>query len=83
MTDDLVVFTGEPTNEISRSVTLSNESWAVLAMCTEAYAESYRTKHSQTIATWVTRNQIDQAKEEARKMGELLQMLDRIHAKLL
>jgi hypothetical protein len=83
MISDLVVLQDDPNQEIMRSVTLSNESWAVLAMCTEAYAETYRAKHSQTIATYVTRNQIDQAQAEARKMGDLLQTLDRIQAKLL
>jgi len=80
---DLIVITGEPENEISRPVTLTNEQWAVLAMCAEAYAETYRAKHSQTIATYVTRGQLPEAQNEAVKMNKLLQQLDQLQAKLL
>jgi hypothetical protein len=80
---DLIVITGEPENEISRPVTLTNEQWAILAMCTEAYAETYRAKHSQTIATYVTRGQLPEAQNEAVKMNKLLQQLDQLQAKLL
>ena len=83
MISDIVILQDDPNQEIMRSVTLSNESWAVLAMCAEAYAETYRAKHSQTIATYVTRGQIGQAEVEADKMNVLLQRLDRIQAKLL
>lgn len=80
---DLVVITDEPENEITRSVTLSNEQWAILAMCAESYADTYRTKHSQTIATYVTRGQLDQAQVEANRMNTLLQTLDKLQSKLL
>lgn len=80
---DLVVITGEPENEITRSVVLTNEQWAILAMCTEAYADTYRTRHSQTIATYVTRGQLDQAQAEAIRMNDLLQTLDKLQAKLV
>lgn len=80
---DLIVITGEPENEITRSVTLSNEQWAILAMCAESYADTYRTKHSQTIATYVTRGQLDQAQVEANRMNTLLQTLDKLQSKLL
>ncbi len=80
---DLIVITGEPDNEIRRSVTLTNEEWSVLAMCADAYADTYRTKHSQTVATLVTRNQLELAVSEAAKMNALLQKLDKIQAKLL
>lgn len=80
---DLIVITEPAPEEITRSVTLSNEDWAILAMCTEAYADTYRAKHSQTIATYVTRGQIEQAQVEARKMNELLQTLDKLQAKLV
>ena len=80
---DLIVIKGEPENEISRSVTLTNEQWAILAMCTDAYADTYRAKHSQTIATYVTRGQLDQAQVEARKMNDLLMALDKLQAKLV
>lgn len=69
--------------EISRSVTLTNEQWATLALCAESYADTYRKKHSQTIATYVTRNQIPEAQAEAVKMNELLQTLDKLQAKLV
>jgi hypothetical protein len=72
-----------PDQDITRSVTLSNEQWSILAMCAESYSETYRTKHSQTIATFVTRGQIPEAQTEAVKMNQLLQTLDKLQAKLL
>lgn len=83
MIDDLVVFTGEPTNEISRSVTLSNEEWGILALCADAYATTFRSQQSEAVTTWVTRGQLDEAVLQAKKMNALLQKLDRIQAKLL
>lgn len=80
---ELVVITGEPENEISRSVTLTNEQWAILALCADSYAETYRVKHSQTIATYVTRGQLDEAQQEANRMNTLLQTLDKLQAKLV
>jgi hypothetical protein len=72
-----------PDQDITRSVTLSNEQWSILALCAESYSETYRTKHSQTIATFVTRGQIPEAQTEAVKMNQLLQTLDKLQAKLL
>ena len=83
MIDDLVVFTGEPTNEITRSVTLTNEQWGILALCADAYATTFRTKQSEFVATYVTRGQLDEAVTQAAKMNAMLQQLDRIQAKLL
>lgn len=80
---DLIVITEPVAEEITRSVTLRNEDWAILAMCAEAYADTYRAKHSQTIATYVTRGQLDQAQAEAVKMNELLQTLDKLQARLM
>lgn len=80
---DLVVITEPVAEEITRSVTLRNEDWAILAMCAEAYADTYRAKHSQTIATYVTRGQLDQAQAEAVKMNELLQTLDKLQVRLM
>jgi len=80
---DLVVITDEPGNEITRSVTLTNEQWAILAMCAESYSDTYRKRHSQTIATYVTRGQLDQAQVEAKRMNDLLQTLDKLQAKLV
>ena len=78
----LVLPTEEP-EEISRSVSLTNEQWSILAMCAESYSDTYRTKHSQTIATFVTRNQIPEAQAEAVKMNQLLQTLDNLQSKLV
>lgn len=77
---DLIVISGDPDNEIRRSVTLSNEQWAILAMCTDAYADTYRAKHSQIVATYVTRGQLDEAQMEAVRMNQLLQSLDKLQA---
>ena len=73
----------EQPEEISRSVSLTNEQWATLALCAESYADTYRKKHSQTIATYVTRGQIPEAQAEAVKMNQLLQTLDKLQAKLV
>jgi hypothetical protein len=73
----------ETPQDIIRSVTLSNEQWSILAMCAESYSDTYRAKHSQTIATFVTRGQLDEAQAEAVKMNTLLQTLDKLQAKLV
>lgn len=80
---DLIVISGEPENEIRRSVTLTNEQWAILAMCTDAYADTYRAKHSQIIATYVTRGQLPEAQAEAQRMNDLLWTLDKLQAMLV
>jgi hypothetical protein len=80
---DLVVLSEEPAQEIQRSVTLSNEEWGILALCADAYATTFRTQQSELVATWVTRNQLDEAVSQAAKMNAMLQQLDRIQAKLL
>ena len=85
-TDDVefsLVPSIEVSEEISRSVSLTNEQWATLALCAESYADTYRKKHSQTIATYVTRGQIPEAQAEAVKMNQLLQTLDKLQAQLL
>ena len=88
---DLVVLV-DPTYEepedqeakvLERSITLSNEEWGILALCAEAYATTFRTQQSEFVATYVTRNQLDEAVKQAGKMNTLLQKLDRIQAKLL
>ena len=73
----------EQPEEISRSVSLTNEQWAILALCADSYADTYRAKHSQTIATYVTRGQIPEAQAEAVRMNQLLQTLDKLQAQLL
>ncbi len=80
---DLIVISGDPDNEIRRSVTLSNEQWAILAMCADAYADTYRAKHSQIVATYVTRGQLDEAQIEAVRMNQLLQQLDKLQARIV
>jgi len=88
---DLVVLV-DPTYEepednetkvLERSVTLSNEQWSILAMCAEAYATTFRTQQSEFVTTYVTRNQLDEAVSQAAKMNAMLQMLDKIQAKLV
>lgn len=81
--DDLVVIETPDNEEIRRTVSLTNEQFAVLAMCVESYADTYRAKHSQTVATYVTRGQLDAAVTEAQHMNDLLQQLDKIQAFLL
>lgn len=83
MTLDLVVLTDDPNNEIRRAVTLPNDSWLILSQCVEAFTDTYRTRHSQLIATFVTRGQLDQAKIEADKMNALLRKLDQLQAQLV
>jgi hypothetical protein len=83
MITDLVVLSEEPSEEITRSVTLSNEDWGILALCADAYATTFRTQQSEFVATYVTRGQLDEAVRQAGKMNALLQKLDKIQAKLL
>ena len=80
---DLVIITEAPQEEIKRSVTLTNDQWLILSQCVEAFADTYRKQHSQTIATYVTRKQLDVAVSEAQKMNDLLQTLDKLQAKLV
>jgi hypothetical protein len=80
---DLIVITEAPSEEITRSVNLTNDQWLILSQCVEAFSDTYRKQHSQTIATYVTRNQLDQAQVEAHKMNELLKTLDKLQAKLV
>lgn len=83
MITDLVILSEEPSEEITRSVTLSNEDWGILALCAESYSRSFRTQQSEFVATYVTRKQIDEAVKQAGKMNAMLQKLDKIQAKLL
>jgi hypothetical protein len=80
---DLVIITEAPEEEITRSVTLTNDQWLILSQCVEAFSDTYRKQHSQTVATYVTRGQLDEAQVEARKMNELLQQLDKLQARLV
>ena len=80
---DLVIITESPQEEIQRSVTLTNDQWLIISQCVESFADTYRKQHSQTIATYVTRGQLDQAQAEAQKMNDLLQTLDKLQAKVV
>ena len=71
------------TKVLERSVTLTNEQWSILAMCAESYATTFRTQQSEFVATYVTRNQLDEAVTQAAKMNAMLQQLDKLQAKLL
>jgi hypothetical protein len=81
---DLMVVTGfEAEEEIQRSVTLSNDNWLIISQCVESFADKYRNQHSQIIATYVTRGQLTEAQNEAVKMNELLQKLDKLQSLLV
>jgi hypothetical protein len=80
---DLVIITEAPEEEITRSVTLTNDQWLILSQCVESFSDTYRKQHSQTVATYVTRGQLDEAQVEARKMNDLLQQLDKLQARLV
>jgi inhibitor of KinA sporulation pathway (predicted exonuclease) len=80
---DLAIFVEDSAQEISRSVTLTNDQWLILSQCVESFTDKYRAQHSQTIATYVTRGQLDEAQIEARRMNDLLQQLDKLQAKLV
>jgi hypothetical protein len=83
MTLDLVILKDDLYNEIHRSVTLSNDNWLVLSQCIEAFADTYRKRHSETIATYVTRGQLDQAVVDSQKMNDLLRKLDQLQASIV
>jgi hypothetical protein len=81
---DLIVVTTPPEKEeIRRAVEFTNEELAALAMCVEAYADTYRGKHSVVVTTYVTRGQLSEAVAEATKMNALLQKLDELQARLM
>jgi hypothetical protein len=80
---DLIILRDDSPEEITRSVTLSNEEWGILALCADAYATTFRTQQSEFVTTFVTRGQLEGAVEQAAKMNSMLQQLDRIQAKLL
>jgi hypothetical protein len=79
----IIVITESPQEEISRSVTLTNDEWLVLSQCVESFADIYRAKHSQTIATYVTRGQLQEAQDEAQRMNQLLMKLDKLQARIV
>jgi hypothetical protein len=80
---DIIILKDDPYTEISRSVTLTNDQWLILSQCVESFADTYRKQHSQTVATYVTRGQLDVAVSEAQKMNALLQTLDKLQASIM
>lgn len=79
---DLLIIS-EDVKEMGRSIYLSNDDWLVLSQCVESFADVYRAQHSQTIATLLTRGQVDLALVEADRMGQLLQRLDKLQVALV
>jgi hypothetical protein len=82
---DLSVYHHHPdtdTEDIRRQVSLTNEEIGTIALCLESYADEWRTKQSQIIATYVTRGQLEEAIATAKKMNELLQTLDELQARM-
>ena len=77
---DIIILKDDPYTEIRRSVTLTNDQWLIISQCLESFADTYRKQHSQTIATYVTRGQLDEAQVEARRMNDLLMQLDKLQA---
>jgi hypothetical protein len=80
---DLIIITDPANEEITRSVILTNDQWLILSQCVEAFSDTYRKQHSQTIATYVTRGQLEVAVDEAQKMNDLLRTLDKLQAHLV
>ena len=72
----------EPSEELHRSVTLSNEEFSILTMCVDAFAGTFRTRQSEVVATFVTRGQLPEATAAAAEMNLALQQLDKLQAKL-
>lgn len=78
-----LITISETAEEIKRPVTLTNDEWLIVSQCVESFADTYRAKHSQVIATYVTRGQLAEAQAEAQKMNALLQKLDYLQARLV
>jgi len=76
-------FHPEEDSEIVREVALSNRDWAIISQALESFSSTFRTNQSQVIATYVTRGQLGVAEEEVNRMNSLLQVLDKIHSKIL
>lgn len=83
MTTIVVLGDVQNSEASKRSVSLSNDEWFILSQCLEAFSDTFRTKHSQVIATYVTRGQIQEAISEANHMNILLQKLDTLQAKIV
>jgi hypothetical protein len=75
-------FQSDPVLEIERAVTLKNREWTIVAQSLEAFSEIFRARHSQVIATYLTRGQVEEATAEASLMNELLHLLDKIQSRI-
>ena len=62
---------------------MTNMQWLIVNQCVESFSSTYRSRQSETIATYVTRNQLNEAVEEASKMNQMLAYLDDIQASLM
>jgi hypothetical protein len=80
---EITVITEPVNEEIKRSVSLSNEDWGIIALCLEAYAGTHRSRHSEKIATYCSRGQLDKAVEECAVMNQMLQALDKLQVKVM
>lgn len=80
---DIVIHTEPQSEPLGRSVYLTNDEWLILSQCLESFSSQYRDRHSITIATYVTRGQLNEAVEEAKKMNDLLHRLDRLQVKVV
>lgn len=80
---DLIQIQTPDQEPLLRSVTLSNDDWLVLSQCAESFAQTYRAQHSQLIATYVTRGDLNNASIEAQKMNILIEKLDKIQVALM
>jgi hypothetical protein len=80
---EITIVKESSSEPLSRAVHMTNDEWLILSQCVEAFAGTYRAQHSQTIATYLTRGQVDNALAEADKMDQLLKRLDHIQVKLV
>jgi hypothetical protein len=80
---EITVITEPVSEEIRRSVSLTNEEWSIVALCLDTYAGIYRSRYSEKIATYVSRGQLDQAVEECKVMNQMLQALDKLQARVM
>lgn len=67
---------------LTRSVTLTNQQWAVLCLCIEAYTSTWRSRCADQITIAVSNGLLDKAVKEAKQMDLLLTELDTIQAKI-
>ncbi len=76
------VYDASGSQELTRAITLTNEEWLILSNCAESYSQVLRSNLSQTVATYVTRGQLDMAVQQAEHMKSMLEKLDQLQVKL-